>query len=97
MKKLISIKAEQKEEQEKLIENLIELEFPQWRKSLSKEQVNTIAPSNYGNSFTIDVLLQSHFKNEILIPRLISEGKIKRYDEELSMLRNEQKKYIEDK
>ena len=80
LKKLIALRQAEKERQNKLIEDLIEIEFPQWKKTLSKEEITSIAPNLGDSGFARDVLLKLHFRDEILLPKLTAEGKIKRYE-----------------
>lgn len=67
------------EQREKTITDLIALEFDVWKANLGKEEINNIIPEkdqNFckENTHPWNVALRLHFKNNILIPRLIKEG-----------------------
>ena len=79
-KNMIALRRQQKDKQDKMIDELVEVEFPQWRSLLDKTQINTIIPSGIGiSSYSIEPLLKSHFKREVLIPRLKADGKLRTF------------------
>jgi len=80
LRELIEMQRIQNEHQEKLINDLMEITFPQWKITLNSEQVNQIVPQDGRNSsYSSDILLKSYFKREVLLPKLLAEGKIKNF------------------
>ena len=78
LKELLKEKKRQQEKQEKLISDLMELEFPEWEKGLTLQQKKEINP--YHSTFdriASSAALKHYFKKEILMPRLREEGVIK--------------------
>ena len=78
LKELLEEKKRQQAKQEKLISDLMELEFPEWEKGLTLQQKKEINP--YHSTFdriASSVALKHYFKKEILMPRLREEGVIK--------------------
>lgn len=64
---------------EKTIEDLMVLEFDRWKENLSREEINNIIPEkdrNFckENSAPWNAALKLHFKENVLIPRLVKEG-----------------------
>ena len=74
LKEMLSIKRKQKAKQEKLLDELTEVEFPEWEKKLSKEKKIEIAPINmFSDKEVIKRMLRAHFKKQVLLPRLKQE------------------------
>lgn len=79
-KNMIALRRQQKDKQDKMIDELVEVEFPQWRALLDKTQINTIIPPGIGiSSYSIEPLLKSHFKREVLIPKLKADGRLRTF------------------
>jgi len=76
LKELIESKKQQNKKHEELIEQLIELEFPEWESSLTKKDIKKISPLHSSlDRLSAVKLLKAHFRKEILIPRLKKEGR----------------------
>jgi predicted transcriptional regulator len=79
LKCLLEEKQQQKENREKLIAAIIELEFPEWEKNLNEEEKKAIVPEEILNSRIkkgIISTLKLYFRDTILLPRLKGQGKI---------------------
>jgi hypothetical protein len=71
VKEMIRASKQKQKEKEKLIDELVDLEFSEWKSSLTREKINEISPSNMKLSDEMtDSLLKTHFKIEVIIPRL---------------------------
>ncbi|NRA73724.1 MAG: conjugative relaxase [Rickettsiales bacterium] len=67
-----------KEKQENLISKEVENKFSKWRKKLTASERNKINPyERLLDKKLSKGILKAYFKNEILIPQLIKQGKIK--------------------
>ncbi len=67
----------EKENRQKIIKELMSLEFDDWRSSLTEEELKRIIPeSSYNSKLEAPktVALQTYYENEILLPRLKTEG-----------------------
>ena len=74
--KMLMLKRQRIKQREKTIQDFLELDFPDWKESLSKEQVAEIIPSNFRDSLFRETTLKEHFKKYVLIPKLKKEGAI---------------------
>jgi len=77
IRKVVEEKRRQKEEYDKMIKELIDLEFPEWRRGLSDEDIKVIVPeqtlkSKFKSAVTSALVV--HFTKEILLPKLVQEG-----------------------
>jgi len=77
LRELMERKKLEKERREKIIDELITLEFDDWRESLEEDEIKVILPENVYKG-TLDGAkitgLRNYYRNEILIPRLKKEG-----------------------
>lgn len=76
LRELLDEKRKQKELRDTMIKELIELEFPEWKRKLSEEQFNSIVPEDIRkNNITaaIQAVLRTYFTEQILLPRLENE------------------------
>ena len=76
LKQLIALREKEKKQQNEMIKQLVELEFPQWEKGLSEEEIRQIVPSNVSNKELSIGLLRTYFRQKVLIPKLEKQGKI---------------------
>ena len=75
---MILVQKQKQKEQDKLINELVDLEFPNWKSNLTQSEINEISPKSMNLSVDVtDRLLKTHFKTEIIIPRLNSSKKEK--------------------
>lgn len=73
LRQMVEEKRKHKEQQDLMIKELIELEFPEWRKKLTEVEVNNIVPENIRKtniSAAIQATLRTFFVETILQPRL---------------------------
>jgi hypothetical protein len=78
IKEMILVQKQKQKEQDKLINELVDLEFPNWKSNLTQSEINEISPKSMNLSVDVtDRLLKTHFKTEIIIPRLNSSKKEK--------------------
>lgn len=73
LKQLIEEKRKQKETQDAMINELFELEFPDWKKTLTADEIANIVPAETRNSNfsgAIQSYLRTHFIEQILKPRI---------------------------
>ena len=78
-KSMIARRYKQKSQQDKMIDDLVAIEFPQWEMRLDKAKRNNIAPKEF--DLMAEDILKSHFKKHVLIPRLLAEGKILSFED----------------
>lgn len=79
LRQLVEAKKKQKEQEEKLLNQLLELEFPDWQKQLSEQEVRKIVPPDVfqsGIRAAITSHLRSYYIKNILHPRLQKQGLI---------------------
>lgn len=72
-------KRKRKEKMDAMIKELVDLEFPEWRKQLTEDDVKQIVPAHTlkANVTTaIQAALRSYFMEKILFPRLEKDGLI---------------------
>jgi len=77
IRKVVEEKRRQKEEYDKMIKELVDLEFPEWRGELSDEDIRAIVPEQTLKSkfkSAITSALTVYFTKEVLLPRLNQEG-----------------------
>ena len=77
LKELLEEKKQRQESKERLITEIINLEFPVWEKNLSEEEKKIIVPEEiYKTKITKGIIatLKIHFKEKILLPRLQEQG-----------------------
>ena len=77
LKELLEEKKQRQESKERLIMEIINLEFPVWEKNLSEEEKKIIVPEEiYKTKITKGIIatLKIHFKEKILLPRLQEQG-----------------------
>lgn len=72
LKKLIEFKKQEKDKLDKIINELVELDYPQWRKNLTEEEVTKIIPihvkeNDYTGAFS-DEYLKKYFKENVVLP-----------------------------
>ncbi len=73
LRQLVETKKKQKEQEEKLLNELFELEFPDWQKQLSEKEIRDIVPPDIfqsGIRAAITSHLKSYYLNTVLHPRL---------------------------
>lgn len=73
LKELIAEKRKQKETYDAMINDLFELEFPEWKKKLTPDEIAEIVPEETRNSNfsgAIQASLRTYFIEEILKPRV---------------------------
>lgn len=73
LRQLLDEKRKQKEQKDAMIKELIELEFPDWRKKLTETEIKNIVPPETLNtklSPAITVALRTYFVENILLPKL---------------------------
>ncbi len=77
LREFLERKKKEKENREKIINDLMLLEFEDWRQALSEDEIKKIVPASSYNikaEAPKTVALQVYYKNKILIPRLKKEG-----------------------
>lgn len=77
LQKILEEKKRRKEKTDAMMKELIELEFPVWKKNLSEDEINQIVPAHtLKTNLTpaINASLRSYFTNTILLPRLEQDG-----------------------
>ena len=87
LENLIEQRRRQYQMQDELIEQIVSLEFPVWRESLSSQEISKISvdvPS--WDKLAIDRALKLYFKREKVIPKLKGEGKFKSFEDNLDKL-----------
>lgn len=78
LKQLIADKKERKNRQEAMIKELVDLEYSDWRKELTEEQIKSIVPSNITNlKSAVESVLKSYYQEKIVIPELTQKGLLK--------------------
>lgn len=77
LQEIVEEKRRQKERQELMIKDLIELEFPTWRKQQTELEIQKIVPADIlkmNVSAAITASLRTHFIENILLPKLKKDG-----------------------
>jgi predicted DNA-binding transcriptional regulator len=75
LRELLERKKAQKAKKEKMINELLDVEFEDWKKNLTEADVKAIVPENmFRLQAAKTSALMEHFKNEILLPRLRNDG-----------------------
>jgi hypothetical protein len=75
MKRLKASKIQEKARIDKLVNEMVDLEFPLWQKSLSNEDVAKVVPLDMHRDVK-ERMLKIHFKAEILLPRLAKDNSL---------------------
>lgn len=73
LRQMLEEKRKHKEQQELMIKELIELEFPEWRKKLTEAEINNIVPESIRKTnigAAIQASLRTFFIETVLQPRL---------------------------
>lgn len=76
LRQMVEEARKRKEQQDVLVKELIELEFPEWRRNLTDEQVNQIVPADVrktGLSAAIQASLRTYFTEHVVFPRIAME------------------------
>lgn len=70
LKQIAEAKKREKEQRDKIMDEIVEVEYPEWRRKLTDERLNQIVPKGVKeNDYTgaqIDEYLKKHFKDKIL-------------------------------
>lgn len=77
LRQILDEKKKEKERRDTMIKDIVEIEFPEWKKKLSEEQVKAIVPEQtlrMNVQSAITASLKTHFLETILLPRLESMG-----------------------
>ena len=77
LRQLLDEKRKQKEQRDAMVKELLELEFPEWRKNLSDEQVKQIVPENILKVNLVPAItatLRTYFYENVLVPRFEEES-----------------------
>ena len=84
---LIEHKRQQNKTQDDLINQIVHLEFPLWKETLTKDEITQItAGIPQWDRAAIDHALKVHFKRTKVIPKLKAEGKIRSFEQEIEKL-----------
>lgn len=73
LRQMLEEKRKQKEQREMMIKELIELEFPEWKRKLTDEEIRNIVPAEVlktNLSVAIQASLRSFFTEKIILPRI---------------------------
>lgn len=73
LKEILAEQKIKKEKNDRMLDELMNLDFPEWRKLLGEDEIKTIVPENIlKTNFTtaIESSLRVYFKEKILIPKL---------------------------
>jgi len=73
LRQLMEEKRKEKERWDAMVKELVDLEFPEWRRKLTEEQINEFVPADIrktGLSAAIQSVLRSYFIENIIGPRL---------------------------
>lgn len=76
LKQLLEEKRQQKEKHDLMVKELIDIEFPTWKKKLSDEEIKSIVPGDIlkmNISAAIQAVLRTYFVETILLPKLHTE------------------------
>lgn len=77
LQQIIEEKKKAKEKRDLMLKELIELEFPMWRKNLTDQQIKDIVPGDtlkMNVAAAITASLRTHYVENILLPRLERDG-----------------------
>jgi len=80
LREFTAYKKAQKEQREKMISDLVDIEFPEWERSLTESQRNTLLPESLLTSkikAPVIAYLRQHFIKQVLMPRLVKEGLVR--------------------
>jgi hypothetical protein len=73
LRQLLEEKRKQKEQQELMIKELVELEFPDWRRKLTEDEIKMIVPDDIRKTnltAAVTSTLRTYFVEKILLPKL---------------------------
>jgi hypothetical protein len=76
LKALVEGKKKEKERQQQLIKELVEMEYPDWVKKLTEDEKQKIVPENIsklGLESPVTAALRSYFVEQVLMPRFKKE------------------------
>jgi hypothetical protein len=79
MRELVERKKAEKDKVDAMIKELSDLEFPNWRKKLSENEIQQILPADILKTnlpAAVTATLRAYFVDKILIPRLVTDGLI---------------------
>jgi len=77
LREILEEKKQRKEKREQMIKELVDLEFPEWEKKLSQEEVEAIVPFHARKIRGARTsMLRVHFTEKVLLPRLAQETAI---------------------
>jgi len=77
LRQILEEKKKKKEQFDGMIKELIDLEFPEWKRKLTEEQIKQIVPADtlkVNSTAAIYVALRGYFTEKILLPRLEAEN-----------------------
>lgn len=73
LRQMLEEKRKQKEQYDAMIKELIDLEFPEWKRQLTEDEIKSIVPLEVRKTnmtAAIQASLRTHFTETILLPRL---------------------------
>ncbi len=73
LKQLLDEKRKQKEQRDAMVKELVDLEFPEWRKKLTEAEIKNIVPTavlKTNLSPAITAALRTHYVENVLLPKL---------------------------
>lgn len=77
LRQMLEEKRKQKEQHDAMVKELINLEFPEWMKKLSEEEIKNIVPADTLKTKltpAIHSALRQYYTEKVLLPRLAIEG-----------------------
>jgi len=74
LREILAEKKQRQEKRVKMIEELVNLEFPEWEKKLSQEEIEAIVPDHARKlKIARTSMLKTHFREKVLLPKLAQE------------------------
>lgn len=73
LRQMLEEKRKQKEKHDAMVKELIELEFPDWRKKLTQDEINKIVPDDVRKTniaAAISAVLRTFFTENVLMPKI---------------------------
>lgn len=73
LREMLEEKRRQKERHDAMVKELVELEFPKWRKQLTEDEIKEILPTDVKKTnitAAIEASLRLYFTNQIILPQL---------------------------
>ena len=77
LKQMWEEKRKEKENRDLMIKEIIDIDFPEWRKKLTEDQIKLIVPENILRTKIVAAItasLRTHFIEKILFPKLEAKG-----------------------